>query len=189
MVLPSKARIVNTSSRGAWLCGWAEEEGSCREVMPVRILPPGILRWTPSSRRPRTTRSYSRMTGSGCSKRPLEPDEEEPTHHHRWPSVFVFDSVEGPIHDYAPDGTMLPPNRDVIKAVEGWDGQGVPDRSYGAAAGWTGPERVRQDPPRHSRRNEEAGVGCLAWEPEPHAYLGLRRATGEDWMIDVLVRA
>jgi len=31
----------------------------------------------------------------------LEPDEEEPTHHHRWPSVFVFDQVQGPIHDRA----------------------------------------------------------------------------------------
>jgi len=54
----------------------------------------------------------------------LQPDEEEPTHHHRWPSVFVFDQVEGPIHDFAPDGTMMPPNRDVIQAVQAWDGQG-----------------------------------------------------------------
>ncbi|TRC98882.1 hypothetical protein FJV76_06605 [Mesorhizobium sp. WSM4303] len=54
----------------------------------------------------------------------LKPDEEEPTHHHRWPSVFVFDQVEGPIHDFAPDGTMMPPNRDVIQAVQAWDGQG-----------------------------------------------------------------
>ncbi|MBX9455951.1 MAG: hypothetical protein KL863_08030 [Rhizobium sp.] len=54
----------------------------------------------------------------------LEPDEEEPTHHHRWPSVFVFDQVKGPIHDMAPDGTMLPPNRDVIQAVQAWDGTG-----------------------------------------------------------------
>ena len=54
----------------------------------------------------------------------LEPEDEEPVHHHRWPSVFVFDSVAGPIHDIAPDGTMLPPNRDVIQAVQGWDGEG-----------------------------------------------------------------
>jgi hypothetical protein len=54
----------------------------------------------------------------------LKPDEEEATHHHRWPSVFVFDQVEGPIHDFAPDGTMMPPNRDVIQAVQAWDGQG-----------------------------------------------------------------
>ena len=54
----------------------------------------------------------------------LEPNEEEPTHHHRWPSVFVFDQVKGPIHDMAPDGTMLPPNRDVIQAVQAWDGNG-----------------------------------------------------------------
>lgn len=54
----------------------------------------------------------------------LQPDEEEPTHHHRWPSVFVFDQVQGPIHDVAPDGTALPPNRDVMKAIQEWDGRG-----------------------------------------------------------------
>ena len=54
----------------------------------------------------------------------LEPEEEEPTHHHRWPSVFVFDQVEGPIHDMAPDGSMAPPNRDVIQAIQAWDGKG-----------------------------------------------------------------
>ena len=54
----------------------------------------------------------------------LEPEDEEPVHHHRWPSVFVFDQVQGPIFDYSPDGTQLPPNRDVIKAVEAWDGKG-----------------------------------------------------------------
>jgi len=54
----------------------------------------------------------------------LEPGEEEPLHHHRWPSVFVFDQVQGPIHDYAPDGTQLPPNRDVMKALAKWDGRG-----------------------------------------------------------------
>jgi hypothetical protein len=54
----------------------------------------------------------------------LEPNDEEPVHHHRWPSVFVFDQVQPPVHDIAPDGTYLPPNRDVIKAVETWNGQG-----------------------------------------------------------------
>jgi hypothetical protein len=54
----------------------------------------------------------------------LPPDEEEPTHHHRWPSVFVLDQVQGPVHDMAPDGTMLPPNRDVMQAFEQWNGQG-----------------------------------------------------------------
>lgn len=54
----------------------------------------------------------------------LEPGEEEPVHHHRWPSVFVLDSVDGPIHDMAPDGSQLPPNRDVIRAIHGWDGAG-----------------------------------------------------------------
>jgi hypothetical protein len=54
----------------------------------------------------------------------LEPDDEEPTHHHRWPSVFVLDQVQGPIHDIMPDGTMAPPNRDVVKAIQAWDGRG-----------------------------------------------------------------
>jgi hypothetical protein len=54
----------------------------------------------------------------------LKPYEEEPTHHHRWPSVFVFDQVQGPIHDMAPDGTIAPPNRDVIQAIQAWDGLG-----------------------------------------------------------------
>ena len=51
----------------------------------------------------------------------LEPDDEEPVHHHRWPSVFVFDQVQPPIIDFAPDGTELPPDRDVVKAVNEWD--------------------------------------------------------------------
>ena len=54
----------------------------------------------------------------------LEPDDEEPIHHHRWPSVFVFDQVQGPIHDFDANGEQLPPNRDVITAVEAWNGQG-----------------------------------------------------------------
>ena len=54
----------------------------------------------------------------------LEPDDEEPIHHHRWPSVFVFDQVAPPIIDFAPDGSELPPNRDVVQAVNGWDGKG-----------------------------------------------------------------
>lgn len=54
----------------------------------------------------------------------LGPDDEEPLHHHRWPSVFVLDQVQGPVHDIAPDGTVLPPNRDVMKAIQAWDGKG-----------------------------------------------------------------
>ncbi len=54
----------------------------------------------------------------------LASDDEEPVHHHRWPSVFVFDQVQGPVHDIAPDGTVLPPNRDVMQAVGAWDGKG-----------------------------------------------------------------
>jgi hypothetical protein len=54
----------------------------------------------------------------------LAPNEEEPLHHHRWPSVFIFDQVQGPVHDIAPDGTVLPPNRDVMQAIQAWDGKG-----------------------------------------------------------------
>ena len=54
----------------------------------------------------------------------LPPDDEEPLHHHRWHSVFVFDQVQGPIHDIDPDGNVMPPNRDVMQALEAWNGQG-----------------------------------------------------------------
>ena len=54
----------------------------------------------------------------------LEPGEEEPIHHHRWPSVFVFDAMEGPIFEFAPDGTKRPPNPEVAKAAQGWNGTG-----------------------------------------------------------------
>ena len=54
----------------------------------------------------------------------LESDEEEPVHHHRWPSVFVFDEVQGPVHDISPSGEVLPPNRDVMVALQAWDGKG-----------------------------------------------------------------
>jgi len=50
--------------------------------------------------------------------------EEEPVHHHRWPSVFVFDQIQGPVYDISPDGEQLPPNRDVMKALKAWDGKG-----------------------------------------------------------------
>ena len=52
----------------------------------------------------------------------LEPQDEEPLHHHRWPSVFVLDQIHGDVHDIAPDGTRLPPSRDVMRAIEAWDG-------------------------------------------------------------------
>lgn len=54
----------------------------------------------------------------------LEPNDEEPVHHHRWPSIFVFDAIKPPVVDVAPDGTELPPNRDVIQAANAWNGKG-----------------------------------------------------------------
>jgi hypothetical protein len=54
----------------------------------------------------------------------LEHEDEEPVHHHRWPSVFIFDQVQGPVYDIAPDGTQLPPDRDVMQAIQAWNGEG-----------------------------------------------------------------
>ena len=54
----------------------------------------------------------------------LEPNDEEPVHHHRWSSVFVLDAIKGPVHDISPEGETLPPNRDVMVALQAWDGQG-----------------------------------------------------------------
>jgi hypothetical protein len=54
----------------------------------------------------------------------LEPGDEEPVHHHRWPSVFVLDQIKPPVVDISPEGERLPPNRDVIRALESWDGNG-----------------------------------------------------------------
>ena len=54
----------------------------------------------------------------------LDPNDEEPMHHHRWPSVFVLDQIKPPVVDISPAGDRLPPNRDVIKALENWDGSG-----------------------------------------------------------------
>lgn len=53
----------------------------------------------------------------------LEPNDEEPLHHHRWPSVFVLDSIHGDVHDIDPDGNRQPPSRDVMQAIEKWDGK------------------------------------------------------------------
>ena len=54
----------------------------------------------------------------------LEPGDEEPVHHHRWPSVFVFDQIKPPVVDITPSGQRLPPNRDVLQALQAWTGTG-----------------------------------------------------------------
>ncbi|WP_374437177.1 hypothetical protein [Tabrizicola sp.] len=54
----------------------------------------------------------------------LEPGDEEPVHHHRWPSVFVFDRLKPPVVDITPSGQRLPPHRNVMQALESWDGRG-----------------------------------------------------------------
>ena len=54
----------------------------------------------------------------------VEPNDEEPLHHHRWPSVFVLDSIHGDVHDVSPEGERLPPSRDVMQAIQAWDRKG-----------------------------------------------------------------
>lgn len=53
----------------------------------------------------------------------LEPLDEEPLHHHRWPSVFVLDEIHADVCDITPEGVELPPSRDVMRAIETWDGR------------------------------------------------------------------
>lgn len=47
----------------------------------------------------------------------LEPQDEEPMHHHRWPSVIVLDEFHDKVSDIAPDGAELPRRRDKVQAV------------------------------------------------------------------------
>lgn len=54
----------------------------------------------------------------------LDPQDEEPVHHHRWPSIFVLDQIKPPVVDISPDGERRPPNRDVVAALRVWDGDG-----------------------------------------------------------------
>lgn len=54
----------------------------------------------------------------------LDPNDEEPVHHHRWPSIFVLDQIKPPVTDISPDRERLPANRDVLRALQSWDGRG-----------------------------------------------------------------
>jgi hypothetical protein len=73
----------------------------------------------------------------------LQPYEEEPLHHHRWPCVFVLDQVTGPIHHFSPDGAVLPPNPDVVMARKSVGWTWMPHSEDGAATGRTRIERLR----------------------------------------------
>ncbi len=100
----------------------------------------------------------------------LEPNDEEPVHHHRWPSVFVLDQIKPPIVDITPDGERVPPHRDIIQALEAWDGQGLPRGQHGAAASRPGPERIGRRRAWHSDRDEEHGLnGTRPLRPPCHA--------------------
>ena len=50
------------------------------------------------SRRDITEKIDGKVASATTVEVTLEPDDEEPVHHHRWPSVFVLDSVKPPIH-------------------------------------------------------------------------------------------
>ena len=36
-----------------------------------------------------------------------------------------LDQMQGPVHDFAPDGTKLPPNRDVMQAIQNLERPGM----------------------------------------------------------------
>ena len=84
----------------------------------------------------------------------LEPNEQEPTHHHRWPSVFVFDQVQGPIHDFAPDGTMIAAQSRRHTSDPSMGRSGLPRCPHGPTAGRSCIERIGQNAARHPRRDE-----------------------------------
>ena len=65
----------------------------------------------------------------------LEPEDEEPVHHHRWPSVFVFDQVRGRSTIIAPDGTQLPAQPRRHQGDRDVERKGLPRREHGAPAG------------------------------------------------------
>jgi len=54
----------------------------------------------------------------------LEAGDEEPVHHHRWPSIIVFDQLKPPVTDITPSGERLPLHRDVMRAMKSSDGVG-----------------------------------------------------------------
>ena len=103
-----------------------QQEGGMIEITSRAALDP--VDWDPALDAVVAAPMHHRVVFENDNLRVLEvtlpPQDEEPVHHHRWPSVFVLDQVGGPIHDVAPDGTTLPPNRDVMQAIQAWDGRG-----------------------------------------------------------------
>jgi hypothetical protein len=77
----------------------------------------------------------------------LEPNDEEPIHH-RWP-LFVFDQVQGPVHDFAPHGTQTASKPRCHAGDPKLERQRMLGREYGAATTRTGFQRFRKDGPRH----------------------------------------
>jgi hypothetical protein len=49
----------------------------------------------------------------------LEPNDEDPIHHHRWPSVFVSDQVQGTVHDFPPAALdNIARSQELLRAAE-----------------------------------------------------------------------
>ena len=77
--------------------------------MPPPTHRPGIRLSMPSAAAPKNHKVVFENDRLRVLEVTLEAGEEEALHHHRWPSVFVFDQMQGPVYDIAPDGITLPP--------------------------------------------------------------------------------
>ena len=96
--------------------------------MPTEIDPSNPATWDPALDAVLAAPKHHKVLFENENLRVLEvsrpPNDEEPVHHHRWPSVFVLDQIKPPVVDISPDGERLPPNRDVIAALDSWDKKG-----------------------------------------------------------------
>ena len=123
----------------------------------------------------------------------LEPNDEEPVHHHRWPSVFVLDQIKPPIVDITPDGERVPPHRDIIQALEAWDGQGClvvhmapqPAGRVLNEIGHYGSWHPDRDEEHGLSGNASAPVGCVharRHRRPGRGALGASRTAGAGWL-------
>ena len=98
-----------------------------------------------------------------CARGDARARDEEPVDHHRWPSVFVLDQVDGPVHDIAPDGAAAAPKPGRDASDRGVERPRLPRRQYGAPAGGPRPQRLGQDDSRRPRRDEEDRLARRVW--------------------------
>ena len=54
------------------------------------------------------------------------PSDHNTSHPSTWVPALdaVLDQLHGSVYDVSPDGVVQPPNRNVMQAVQEWDGQG-----------------------------------------------------------------